>query len=110
MKNINLSIQVEINEKAMKENGMSIEDIKKQLIFISDEVIDGYTLTRDNLNNTEDFYIENIKINNKTDKEKMKDYHNVMVALENLITDDDIRQSEIFEDFQNIVNEIDETF
>ncbi len=46
----------------VKADNLSIEDIKNDLTFISDEVMDGYTLTRASSTNTETFYIADVNI------------------------------------------------
>ncbi|MBF0795203.1 hypothetical protein [Mammaliicoccus lentus] len=44
----------------------------------------------------------------KIPNEKLEEMQTVMVALENLITDEEIRQSEIFEDYQDVINQVDD--
>lgn len=62
MTKVNLTIQVELDENKLKENGMIVEEILNQLMFVEDEVLDGYVLTRNGKDNTDEFYIKNVAI------------------------------------------------
>ncbi|WP_323709386.1 hypothetical protein [Mammaliicoccus sciuri] len=62
MTKVNLTIQVELDENKLKENGVIIEEILNQLTFVEDEVLDGYVLTRNSNDNTDEFYIKNVDI------------------------------------------------
>lgn len=62
MTKVNFNIQVEIDENKLKENGKIIEEILNQLTFVEDEVLDGYVLTRNGKDNTDEFYIKNVAI------------------------------------------------
>lgn len=63
MNKLNIQIQIELDTERMEDNNISIEDIKNQLMFIEDEVLDGHILTRRSDDNAEEFYIKNISIN-----------------------------------------------
>lgn len=63
MTKVNLTIQIELDENKLKENGVIVEEILNQLTFIEDEVLDGYVLTRNSNDNTDEFYIKNVDFN-----------------------------------------------
>lgn len=62
MTKVNLTIQVELDENKLKENGVIVEEILNQLTFVEDEVLDGYVLSRNSNDNTDEFYIKNVVI------------------------------------------------
>lgn len=58
---ININVEVELNMDNI-ENSLTIDDIKNQLAFYSDDTVDGFVLTRNSSDNTEVFYISSAKI------------------------------------------------
>lgn len=58
---ININVEVELNMDNM-ETSLTIDDIKNQLAFYSDDTVDGFVLTRNSSDNTEVFYISSAKI------------------------------------------------
>lgn len=58
---ININVEVELNMDNI-ETSLTIDDIKNQLAFYSDDTVDGFVLTRNSSDNTEVFYISSAKI------------------------------------------------
>lgn len=58
---ININVEVELNMDNIETN-LTIDDIKNQLAFYSDDTVDGFVLTRNSSDNTEVFYISSAKI------------------------------------------------
>lgn len=58
---ININVEVELNMDNIETN-LTIDDIKNQLAFYSDDTLDGFVLTRNSSDNTEVFYISSAKI------------------------------------------------
>lgn len=58
MKKIRMTIDILLDEINLECHKATVEDIKNELIIYSDDVVDGFVVTRNNENNVDTFYMD----------------------------------------------------
>lgn len=62
---IELNLKISVDEKSLKEQGISLDDLKRDLQVIQDDVVDGFVITRKGKlgDVTTDFYLDYCDMN-----------------------------------------------